>query len=152
MATKECNRRSTPQHLVVIWAAANRTRGAGQCASATCEALRQPLTGSFAVQPAACWGLPSTGKLLFDHVLIDTPLLPGAVQPALFTAPQSLGSKSLFDFDFQLPVLPPLDLALPGNGAAAVVGVPDPECPNGATYVSPGQAKRRPGLTIAGFR
>jgi hypothetical protein len=86
---------------------------AGQCASANCESLRQPLTGSFAVQPVACWGVPSNGKLMFDHVLIDTPLLPGAVQPALFTAPQSLGSKSLFDFDFQTPVLPPLELALP---------------------------------------
>ena len=86
---------------------------AGQCAAATCEALRQPLTGSFAVQPAACWGSSSANSALFEHVLVDTPVLLGPVQPAYFTTPQLSTTKPQFDFDFQLPVLLPLDLTLP---------------------------------------
>lgn len=88
----------------------------GQCTSQAIEALVPLQSSSFAVQPAGCWA-PSATSALFERVLIDTPLLPGPVQPALFTTPESLNTRPPinFDFDFQLPMLPPLDLATPAN-------------------------------------
>ena len=74
-----------------------------------------PCHSSFAVRPVSCFDLPSVTSSLFERPLFDAPLLPSCVQKAIFTTPELINGQSpaSFNFDFQMPVLPDLELAVP---------------------------------------